>query len=583
MKLRFERLKRCILLVLLAVSVLALAFEAQPVKADEYIYIMRDGRIIQPLPPLIYTPDNHNYFFISDIVDYGIRVEAGTSNIVLNGMGHSLRSDLGVNEVRDGINIPGVDNYPTVTQGVTIENMTISGFHRGVYIFAGCQDITIRNTVIINNPLAGISLTGCIHTVIVNNNITDNLGYGILDDYGSSDFITDNTIAGAFLTGEFGVMLSSTSHAWVERNNITENGYGLGVDNTMDIYIFHNNFVGNQINAIADSFLDAYWNSSYPTGGNYWDTYHAYDLFNGPHQNVTGLDGIGDADSIMGGLYPYVVNGPNMDYYPFMSESGWKNSPISIRTNVTVMGMKANTYCLKFIATGPHGTTGYINASVPMGLNSTDITVYINGTKLIPPPFPIITNNGTYYFIYFEFSLSEHTMMILFANAHDVAVTKVMPCKTIVGQGYSAGVNVTVANLGTYTEDFNVTVYANTTSIARQNITLTSEKSATMTFTWNTKGFAKGNYTISASASLLGDMNVSNNDLTSSVPVEITILGDVDGNRVVNILDVIKISSIYHSKRGDPNFNPDCDLDDDGTITILDLVTCTTHYGQKWP
>jgi len=49
-----------------------------------------------------------------------------------------------------------------------------------------------------------------------------------------------------------------------------------------------------------------------------------------------------------------------------------------------------------------------------------------------------------------------------------------------------------------------------------------------------------------------------------------------------HIYDVVKITGIYGSKCGDPQFNPNSDLDDDGEIKIYDVVMCTSHYGQSW-
>jgi len=85
-------------------------------------------------------------------------------------------------------------------------------------------------------------------------------------------------------------------------------------------------------------------------------------------------------------------------------------------------------------------------------------------------------------------------------EAYNISTTNITLLKTVVGQGYTMNINVTVANQGDYTEIFNITVYANTTAIATQTITLTSGNSTTITFTWNTTGFAKGKYTISAYA-----------------------------------------------------------------------------------
>jgi hypothetical protein len=77
-------------------------------------------------------------------------------------------------------------------------------------------------------------------------------------------------------------------------------------------------------------------------------------------------------------------------------------------------------------------------------------------------------------------------------------------------------------------------------------------------------------------------VNTADNTFKTPAPIEITIPGDVDGNHAVNILDVVKITSIYGAKQGDPKFNPNCDIVGDGKITILDVVACTSHYGQEW-
>jgi len=79
---------------------------------------------------------------------------------------------------------------------------------------------------------------------------------------------------------------------------------------------------------------------------------------------------------------------------------------------------------------------------------------------------------------------------------HNIAVTNLTPLKTIVGQGNTININVTVENSCDFTEFFNVTLYANTTEIGTKQITLTSLNSTTLTFTWDTTGFAKGNYTV---------------------------------------------------------------------------------------
>ena len=164
----------------------------------------------------------------------------------------------------------------------------------------------------------------------------------------------------------------------------------------------------------------------------------------------------------------------------------------------------------------------------------------------------------------------------------DVAIIAVSTSRTIAGQSYFVSINITVENQGDFAEPFNVTLYANLTEIAIQTATLSIKNSTIITFTWNTTGWAKGNYTISAYITPIpGETDLSDNNSTDSW-VFVTIPGDVDGDRDVDIYDVVKITGIYGSKRGDPQFNPNSDLDGDGEIKIYDVVICTSHYRQEW-
>jgi len=71
-------------------------------------------------------------------------------------------------------------------------------------------------------------------------------------------------------------------------------------------------------------------------------------------------------------------------------------------------------------------------------------------------------------------------------------------------------------------------------------------------------------------------------DLPSSVEgVPKFLFGDVNFDDAVNILDIVNIASIYGCKEGERNWIPEADLVVPyGKIDILDLVTCTAHYGE---
>ena len=88
---------------------------------------------------------------------------------------------------------------------------------------------------------------------------------------------------------------------------------------------------------------------------------------------------------------------------------------------------------------------------------------------------------------------------------HDICIWEVTPSKTLVAQGYSLSINVTVENEGDFTETFNITVYYDieserVTIETKTVINLPSGEETVVPFTWNTTGVARGNYTLSAVA-----------------------------------------------------------------------------------
>jgi hypothetical protein len=164
----------------------------------------------------------------------------------------------------------------------------------------------------------------------------------------------------------------------------------------------------------------------------------------------------------------------------------------------------------------------------------------------------------------------------------DAAITDATSSKTVVGQGYPTSINVTVTNQGDVTTTVNVTLYANDLLLDLHPIALTPGTATTHTFTWNTTGVLKGDYALTAIASpLLGDAEPADN-VRAGGHVFVTIPGDVDANRRVNIFDIVKMASVYGIKKPDPQYTPNYDLDDNGAINIFDIVIAAGHYGERW-
>jgi hypothetical protein len=177
---------------------------------------------------------------------------------------------------------------------------------------------------------------------------------------------------------------------------------------------------------------------------------------------------------------------------------------------------------------------------------------------------------------------SDGTVRVL--GTADIAITSVTPLKTVVGQGQSMKINVTIKNQGEQTATFNVTTYANTTVVdTALNISLSKGSSTIVTFTWNTTGFAYGNYTVSAYAwPVPGEANTNNNNMTGG-SVLVTIPGDINGDGTVNILDAIQVSNAFLTTPSSSNWNPNADINDDNVVNILDAIILANHFLQHYP
>jgi hypothetical protein len=131
---------------------------------------------------------------------------------------------------------------------------------------------------------------------------------------------------------------------------------------------------------------------------------------------------------------------------------------------------------------------------------------------------------------------AQNVLKYYYGAFPDIAVTNVVCSETVVEKGDLVTINVTLENQGVYTETFNVTAYANTTIIQKQEITLENGSSMTLSFFWNTSSFAEGNYSIKAYA--------------EPIPFETDIADNtyIDGFVLVTILHDIALVSVVPSK-----------------------------------
>ncbi len=168
---------------------------------------------------------------------------------------------------------------------------------------------------------------------------------------------------------------------------------------------------------------------------------------------------------------------------------------------------------------------------------------------------------------------------------HDIIVTELTLSDNRPREGDVVSIGVTVLNNGTLTETFDVEVSYDTVLIGTQTVSLLDAGNTdSLVFTWNTTGVPLGSHTIKAEAlPVEGEMNLLNNVLTKPVTViSATALNtDINGDGIVNMVDIGLAAVAFGTKPGDERWNPNADVDGDGEITIIDIATIARDFGKS--
>jgi outer membrane protein assembly factor BamB len=241
------------------------------------------------------------------------------------------------------------------------------------------------------------------------------------------------------------------------------------------------------------------------------------------------------------------INGPNYESAPTISANGL----------VYVGSVDGNLYCVEE-DTGREVWRYNVSAAIVSSpsviyehvvIGSADGNIYCFG-----PPFPV----------------------------HNIAVSDLTLSRLEVGQGHSLEMNTTVENRGDSVETFNITIFANGTSIKTREMVLVNGSSTTVSFVWNTTGFACGIYSINASAWAVPDETDTTDNYAFGGWVLVTMLGDLNGDLTVDIFDAITLASAYGSELNSPNWNLSADLNEDHVVDIYDAIILASHYEQHY-
>lgn len=207
-------------------------------------------------------------------------------------------------DVRTGVNI-------------TLSNNTVSEIPDGGILVQGVDGATLSRNTVSSNLNDGLLLLSSQDVRILNNSIESNGDDGMFESGGSGVLeLKGNYIA---YNIDSGVEISHAAE--IVRNTISNNAwYGIGLS-APGSTVYHNNIIGNMIQAFQEDGEVNAWDNGYPEGGNYWSDYAGVDLLNGPAQDQLGSDGIGDT--------PRIVPIGRQDRYPLMEPFEWNRPPVA--------------------------------------------------------------------------------------------------------------------------------------------------------------------------------------------------------------------------------------------------------------
>ena len=380
------------------------------------------------------------------------------------------------------------------------------------FSLSSTSNVTIKRTKI-KGFVTGICLlrSSCYNT-ISGNDITNNT-YGVLLDESSSNTVSGNNITQNNKDGIFG---SDSHYNTISGNDITNNGYGI----TLLWWSSYNSIVGNSItNNLCGIGVVVY--TGYITISGNDITNNGYGIFSGDSWYITisGNDITNNGHGIE--LFEYsmyiTVSGNNIAqnnghgiglfgnwYYNSFSENKITENINGIwlyySSNNTIYH---NNFVDNTVQAYSESSTNVWDDGYPSGGNYWSD---YDGVDLYSGPDqdqPGSDRIGDTEYIIDPMNQDRYPLMYLW-GVRDVAVANVTVSATEVLQGDLVNITATVKNEGGQTETLTVTSYANSTAIGDQTVTdLAPEAEIALTFSWNTTEVYVGSYIIKAEASVV--------------------------------------------------------------------------------
>jgi len=163
--------------------------------------------------------------------------------------------------------------------------------------------------------------------------------------------------------------------------------------------------------------------------------------------------------------------------------------------------------------------------------------------------------------------------------AHNLTIRDITIQKNLIGQGLGINITVTLSNEGDFTETINVTLHLNGTMIDRSSYQITPGAEVEIDF----PVFITSEIGLYENCTLEIQANWTLGGTSITDWIIVTIPGDINADKVVDIFDLVTVANSYGSSPEDPKWNSNADINGDGIIDIFDLVMVAEHYGEKDP
>lgn len=262
-----------------------------------------------------------------------------------------------------------------------------------------------------------------------------------------------------------------------------------------------------------------------------------------------------------------------------------ENSTVDINVTVANKGNFTETFAVGVTANGVSVASNQTATNLASGASITLTFAWnttgfaLGGYNIVGLAGPVTDETNTA-----DNTRSGGTVQIVVPGAdHDVAIVSILPKNTIIGQGLTLNISVTIVNNGLFSETFNVTLFANATQAAPPQTVanLNAGKNVTLLFQWNTKNWTISNYTLSATADTVpGEPNTANNTLVDGT-IYVMLTGDVNNDGIVNIKDIAALcltSHAFNAFSGGAHYIPYMDIDASGRIDMRDVLIIAMNF-----